>query len=303
MAKVAKRKQNTVMIDENKEAEIAKMTKGAGKGAKSDLINKALEEYLKKTKETRVLSFINQKGGVGKTTSVLNVAGAMRDLGRKVLVVDADPQGNLTKGIGLFNKEQPCLLHVLKNENTLADVIKNKDGIDVVPSDLRLGSFEFLDIPAKEMLLKNRFENADLTGYDYILFDCAPNAGKLNIGALAMTDSVYVPMETGYFALEGAEQLEETVELTKNLFSGTNLEIKGVFPTMYDSRNNLDRDVLAEIQAYYGDKVMNTIIRRNTKLGESPIFQQDIFQYAKNSNGAKDYLALAKEILLIEEGE
>jgi len=293
-----------VMLDQEKEEAMQKVLEeqGEGSNSKSELINKALGEYLAKQASTKYLSFLNQKGGVGKTTSVQNVSIGMARLGKKVLVIDLDPQGNFTKGIGAYNPDAPSVYEVLKGEVNPKDILVEIQGITVMPADLRLSQFEFLDIPGKDNLLKIRTKNFDFGKYDYVIFDCAPSFGKLNLNALSMTRSIYVPIQTEYYAMEGMAQLIQTVETGKMVYGNDQLEIKGVFATMYDARRNLDKSVLGKIEEVFSDKLLVTKIRDNVKIAEAPIKNQNIFDYAPTSNGAKDYKQLAKEIIIREEG-
>lgn len=293
-----------VMLDQDKEEAMQRVLKDQGEGpnSKSELINKALGEYLAKQASTKFLSFLNQKGGVGKTTSVQNVATGMARRGRKVLVIDLDPQGNFTKGMGAYDPEAPSIYEVLKGEVHPGDAMVEVQGINVIPADLRLSQFEFLDIPGKDNLLKIRTKDFDFSKFDYVIFDCAPSFGKLNLNALSMTRSIYVPIQTEYYAMEGIAQLIQTVETGKMVYGNESLEIKGVFATMYDARRNLDKSVLSKIEEVFEGKLLKAKIRDNVKVAEAPIKRQNIFDYAANSNGAKDYKQLVDEIIEREEG-
>lgn len=296
----SKKFRKNVMLEVDKDKDVKTLAKQRGE-KESTIINEALGEYFSKRMTTKFIAFLNQKGGVGKSTSAQSVSIALAKLGKRVLAVDVDPQGNFTKGLGAYQPEMPSVYEMLKGEISPEDTIISKEGIDIIPADLRLSQFEYLELPGKEFLLKNRMSSFDFTKYDYVVFDCAPSFGKLNLGVLAMVHSIYVPVQTEYYAMEGVTQLMQTIEMGRNLLMNKNLTLKGVFATMYDSRRNLDKAALDKIAEFFGDKLMETKIRENVKLAEAPSRHESIFIYAPTSNGAKDYMNLTKEIVAREE--
>lgn len=294
------RDRKNIMIDSDKVIKVKQEAEKIGR-AESDIYNKALDEYLSKRSSVKILTFLNQKGGCGKTTSVQNICAALVEKGRKVLCIDLDPQGNLTKGLGAYNQEAPSIFEVLKGEVLPQDAIVTVHNFDLIPSDMRLSAFEYIEIPGKELLLKNRLKNLNLTKYDYVVIDCAPSFGKLNLGALSIATSVYVPMQTEYYAMEGVTQLLQTIDLARNILMNETLDIKGVFATMYNNRRNLDKIVVEKIEEFFGNKFMKTKIRENVKLAEAPVYKNHIYEYDKKSLGAIDYMNLTEEILELEE--
>lgn len=298
----AKKFRKNVMLEVDKDKDIKTLAKKRGQ-KESTIINEALGEYFSKRMSTKFIAFLNQKGGVGKSTSSQSVSVGLARLGKKVLAVDVDPQGNFTKGLGAYHPEKPSIYEILKGEVTPENAIIQKEGVDIIPADLRLSQFEYLELPGKEFLLKNRFSDFDFTKYDYVVFDCAPSFGKLNLGVLAMVHSIYVPIQTEYYAMEGVTQLMQTIDMGKTLLMNKDLTLKGVFATMFDSRRNLDKAALDKIAEFFGDKLMNTKIRRNIKLAEAPARRESIFLYDAASNGAKDYMNLTKEIISREESD
>ncbi len=296
----SKKFRKNVMLEVDKDKDVKTLAKQRGE-KESTIINEALGEYFSKRMTTKFIAFLNQKGGVGKSTSAQSVSIALAKLGKRVLAVDVDPQGNFTKGLGAYQPEMPSVYEMLKGEISPEDTIISKEGIDIIPADLRLSQFEYLELPGKEFLLKNRMSSFDFTKYDYVVFDCAPSFGKLNLGVLAMVHSIYVPVQTEYYAMEGVTQLMQTIEMGRNLLMNKDLTLKGVFATMYDSRRNLDKAALDKIAEFFGDKLMETKIRENVKLAEAPSRHESIFIYAPTSNGAKDYMNLTKEIVAREE--
>ena len=296
----SKKFRKNVMLEVDKDKDVKTLAKQRGE-KESTIINEALGEYFSKRMTTKFIAFLNQKGGVGKSTSAQSVSIALAKLGKRVLAVDVDPQGNFTKGLGAYQPEMPSVYEMLKGEISPEDTIISKEGIDIIPADLRLSQFEYLELPGKEFLLKNRMSTFDFTKYDYVVFDCAPSFGKLNLGVLAMVHSIYVPVQTEYYAMEGVTQLMQTIEMGRNLLMNKDLTLKGVFATMYDSRRNLDKAALDKIAEFFGDKLMETKIRENVKLAEAPSRHESIFIYAPTSNGAKDYMNLTKEIVAREE--
>ena len=247
---------------------------------------------------TTILAIVNQKGGVGKTTTAINLGAGLGALERRVLLVDCDPQGNATRGLGA-KAESPHLYHALTGEADLAATIRTSGfpNLDLVPAqrDLVGVEVEFVGEPAWEERLKILLHQLD-GRYDTILLDCPPSLGHLTVSALTAADGVIVPLQCEYFALEGISELVSTVERVQG---GLNrrLVIAGILLTMYDDRTNLSRDVAEEIRRHFGTKVFETIVPRNIRLAEAPSHGLPIFQYDIKSRGAEAYLALAREYL------
>lgn len=252
----------------------------------------------------KVVSVFNQKGGVGKTTTNINLSTYISVLGYKVLVVDADPQGNTTSGFGLEKENLTYTLYDgLINDIPLKNIIlkTNHENLDLVPSDPDLAGaeVEINSLPYKETRLKRLLEMVT-RNYDYVFIDCPPSLGMLSLNALAASDSVLIPIQCEYYALEGVSQLMNTVNLVKRGLNNS-LDIEGIVLTMYDSRTNLSLQVVEEVCRYFRDKVYQTIIPRNVRLAEAPSHGQTIKDYDDKSKGAQAYEKLAQEF--IEKGK
>jgi chromosome partitioning protein len=245
-----------------------------------------------------VLAIVNQKGGVGKTTTAINLGAALAALERRILLVDCDPQGNATRGLGQVAGE-PHLYHVLSGQAAAADAVRPTGfpHLDLLPSnrDLVGVEVEFVGLDSWELRLRRALEPL-LSSYDTILLDCPPSLGHLTVLALAAADSVLVPLQAEYFALEGVSELVSTV---RRVQSGINprLEISGILLTMFDDRTNLSRDVAQELRRHFPSQVFETIVPRNVRLAEAPSHGLSILQYDIKSRGAEAYLALAREFL------
>ena len=244
----------------------------------------------------RIIALVNQKGGVGKTTSAINIGAGLHKAGKRVLLVDLDSQGNLTLSVGIQAHElERTTFELLKGGCIAAETIIDR-GYHVIPSDIRLSAadLEFSGIPGREMLLKEALEPI-VKQYDYILIDCPPSLGLMALNGLAAAEEVFVPLQAHFLALSGMVQLLQTVNVVKKRIN-PQLEITGVIITMFDSRKNLNKEVLERIQEYFPHKVFRSIIRDNISLAEAPSFGQDIFTYKADSRGATDYMSLCKEI-------
>lgn len=246
----------------------------------------------------RTLAFLNQKGGTGKTTSTVNVGAGLARKGKKVLLVDMDPQAALTYSLGVKAHElDRAIYELLKGETTLEDVPIDRRGLHLIPANLNLSGadLELAGMPGREFLLQEAL-SANEVYYDYILIDCPPSLGLLSVMSLTYVGEVYIPLQTEYLALQGLARLTETVETVKKRLN-PGLEISGILATRFDSRKVLNREVLAKIQEHFGTKVFKTTIRENISLAEAPSFGKTIFEYKPESHGAEDYEKLCREIL------
>jgi chromosome partitioning protein len=248
----------------------------------------------------KVLAITNQKGGVGKTTTAINLAASLVATKRRVLVVDLDPQGNATMGSGIDKNElSRSIYDVLTGKCHTADALVHSEscGYDMLPanSDLTAAEVELLDMKMKEHRL--RYALAEIkNNYDFIFIDCPPSLNMLTVNALSAAEGVVIPMQCEYYALEGLAALIDTIrDVTKIL--NPSLQIEGLLRTMYDPRNSLTNDVSQELTEHFGDKVYRTVIPRNVRLAEAPSYGQAVLNYDKQSRGAMAYLALAGEIL------
>ena len=255
-------------------------------------------DVFRKKREMRVISVFNQKGGVGKTTTVVNLASALGFNRKKVLVIDIDPQGNSTSGLGVEDTDI-TIYDVLTHEKDINDTIQKtkSKNVDIIPanSDLCGLEIELLSVDKKEYLLQSEIGKIP-ANYDFILIDCPPSLGVLSINALVSSQSVLIPIQCEYYALEGVSQLMNTVNIIRKGLN-PDLEVEGVLLTMFDSRNNLSEDVKRETENYFKDKLFDTVIPRNIRLAEAPSFGESIIYYDKNSKGAIAYLSLAKELI------
>ncbi len=248
----------------------------------------------------KIICIANQKGGVGKTTTTVNLSSALAQLGKKVLVIDMDPQGNASSGLGIkkHEAEEKNIYHVLIGESTLDQVMftTTTENLSIATAnpDLVGAEIELVDMPQREYRLKAAIHTV-ADRFDYILIDCPPSLGLLTLNSLAAANSFLVPLQCEYYALEGLSQLLNTAGLVKK---GINplLHIEGILLTMFDKRNNLSHQVVEEIKTHFKDKVFNAIIPRNVRLSEAPSHGVSIFGYDPRSIGALMYLELAKEI-------
>lgn len=248
---------------------------------------------------SRVVAVANQKGGVGKTTSAINIAAALARTKRKVLLIDLDSQANLTLGVGLIpDSRQRGIYDVLLGNATLNDVIlKNEAGFDVVVSDRSLSGaqVELLTVERREYRLKDAIEKLDRE-YNWILLDCPPSLNILAVNALVAADSVVVPTQCEYYALQGLVELLETIKTVKRNYNPS-LRLDGILRTMHDKRNKLDREVSNQLGEYFSEQVYRTIIPRNIRLAEAPSHGKSVMDYDKNCTGSIAYMAFVGELL------
>ena len=249
---------------------------------------------------SKIIAVTNQKGGVGKTTTAVNLAACLGVLEKKVLLIDSDPQANASSGLGIdIDNVRLGTYQLLEHNCSAQDAVINTSApnVDLIAAhiDLVAIEIELIDLEEREyMLLKALQPIKDL--YDYILIDCAPSLGLLTLNALTASDSIIIPIQCEYFALEGLGKLLNTVKSVQKIHNKT-LDIEGLLLTMYDSRLRLSNQVVEEVQNHFNDMVFKTIIQRNVRLGEAPSFGESIINYDVNSKGASNYLSLAQEIL------
>ena len=248
----------------------------------------------------RIIAIANQKGGVGKTTTSINLAAALAEKGQRVLVVDTDPQGNTTSGFGLNkNLLEHTIYELLISDSEIEKCIQKDivDGVDIIPSNVNLAAaeIELIDVEKKEYILKNEIAKVR-ENYDYVIIDCPPSLSMLTINAMTTADTVLVPIQCEYYALEGLSQLIHTVNLVRDRLN-PNLEMEGVVFTMFDSRTNLSLQVVENVKEHIKENIYKTIIPRNIRLAEAPSYGLPINLYDSKSSGAEAYRLLADEVI------
>lgn len=253
---------------------------------------------------TKVISIANQKGGVGKTTTTVDLAAALAELKKEILIIDMDAQGNATSGLGIQkNKVKQDIYDVLVSEVPLAHTIlpTSAKGVAIVPATLRLAGaeIELTTMMARESRLKTALKKVK-EKYDYVLIDCPPSLGHLTINAFTASDAILIPVQSEYYALEGLSQLLNTVHLVQKHFN-PDLGIEGVLLTMYDARTNLGAEVNEEVRKYFQEQVFQVVIPRNIKLSEAPSHGLSVLDYAPSSKGAQAYRKLAEEVIARDE--
>jgi chromosome partitioning protein len=248
---------------------------------------------------TKIVSLANQKGGVGKTTTAINLSASLAACERKVLLIDLDPQANATSGLGLSKNDEKSMYPVLTEGLNIREVIRETElpMFHIAPSsvDLVAAEIELSDAIGREFHLRRALQEV-ARDYDYVLIDSPPSLGLLTINGLAAANTVLVPMQCEYFAIEGVAQLVNTIERVRDLVN-PGLEIEGIALTMYDERMNLARQVAEEVRSHFGEKVYQTVIPRNVRLGEAPSFGKPIILYDIRSRGSEAYISLAKEFI------
>ena len=253
----------------------------------------------------KIVSIANQKGGVGKTTTTVNLSTILAKKGKKVLLIDADPQGNATSGLGIEKEVEFSTYDILVNDTEIKDTIQKTmiKNLILCPSNMNLAGaeVELVSMMSREQRLKEKLEEVKDV-FDYIFIDCPPSLGLITLNAFTASDSVLIPVQCEYFALEGLGQLLNTVNLVRKHLNKT-ITIEGALLTMYDIRTNLSNQVVKEVKKYFNDKVYKTVIPRNVRLSEAPSYGMPITEYDPRSKGAKAYTKFAKEFLKINEEE
>ena len=247
----------------------------------------------------KIIAVANQKGGVGKTTTAVNLSAALAQLKHRVLLIDCDPQGNATSGLGIDKTSlEQSVYDVLVDRANLGDIIIHTDyELDIVPAVMDLAGAEVELVEAEDKLYRLKNAITPIKGiYDYIIIDCPPSLGHVTLNALTAADSVLLPLQCEFYALEGLSQLMSTIEMVREQFN-PELFIEGLVLTMYDGRTNLSQQVEAEVRSHFPDQVYETKIPRNVRLSEAPSYGQPIFAYAASSKGARAYKELAREVV------
>ncbi|WEH09720.1 ParA family protein [Alicyclobacillus fastidiosus] len=251
----------------------------------------------------RVIAIANQKGGVGKTTTAVNLGACLATLNKRVLLIDIDPQGNTTSGVGINKADvKYCVYDVIINDVSMTEAVmpSGLENLSLLPATIQLAGAEIELVPTilREVRLRRAVQTMR-SQYDYIVIDCPPSLGLLTVNALTAADSVLIPIQCEYYALEGLSQLLNTIRLVQKHLN-TSLEVEGVVLTMLDARTNLGLQVIEDVKKFFGDKVYRTIIPRNVRLSEAPSHGRPIIHYDPKSRGAESYMELAKEVIGIE---
>ena len=253
----------------------------------------------------KVISVANQKGGVGKTTTTVNLSTILAKKGKKVLLIDADPQGNATSGLGVEKDVEFSTYDILVNDTEIRDTIQDTiiRNLKVCPSNINLAGaeVELVSMMSREQRLKEKLEGVKEI-FDYIFIDCPPSLGLVTLNSFTASDSVLIPVQCEYYALEGLGQLLNTISLVKKHLN-KNIKVEGALLTMYDIRTNLSNQVVKEVKKYFDNKVYKTVIPRNVRLSEAPSYGMPITEYDPRSKGAKSYIKFAKEFLKLNEEE
>lgn len=247
----------------------------------------------------KIISVANQKGGVGKTTTTVNLSTILAKKGKKVLLIDADPQGNATSGLGVDKEVELSTYDLLVNDNKIEELLQDTaiKNLKVCPSNINLAGaeVELVNMMSREQRLKEKLDSAKQL-FDFVFIDCPPSLGLITLNSFTASDSVLIPVQCEYFALEGLGQLLNTINLVKKHLN-KNIEVEGALLTMYDIRTNLSNQVVKEVKKYFNNKVYSTVIPRNVKLSEAPSYGMPITIYDPHSKGAKSYEKFAKEFL------
>jgi len=245
----------------------------------------------------RKIAFTNQKGGVGKTTTTINTGAGLSKIGYKVLLVDMDPQANLTYSLKIHSSRmKQNIYHVLKGQLSVKEVVMPHNGFDLLPASIELSGaeMELVNEPAREQILRSALKEVE-DDYDFILLDCPPNLGLLTLNAFTAADELVIVLQSEYLALHGLSKLMDLIKIVQQRLN-PDLKVEGIVCTLFDKRKNLNREVVGHIKEHFGSKVFNTLIRDNIALAEAPSHHKTIFEYDSQSYGAQDYMSFAKEI-------
>lgn len=247
----------------------------------------------------KTIAIANQKGGVGKTTTAVNLAAALAEKNKRVMLLDIDPQGNATSGLGVNKTELDRTVYdvLIREENIENAIVRTEYKVDLVPSNIALAGaeIELVSMLSREMRIKRAIQPIK-ENYDYIFIDCPPSLGLLSLNALAAADTALIPIQCEFYALEGVTQLINTINLVKHNLN-ENLDIEGIVMTMFDGRNNLSYEVIADVKTHFNGLVYKTYIPRNVRLSEAPSYGKPITIYDRNSKGSESYIELAKELI------